>query len=602
MGRIIGIDLGTTNSLAAVYRDDEVQLIPNAFGDVLTPSVVSIGDDGTVYVGKVAKERLISNPDDTVSVFKRSMGTDKVWRLGGQTYSPQELSSFVLRRLKEDAEAFLGEPVDEAVVSVPAYFGDNARTATREAGRLAGLKVERIVNEPSAAALACIHMDEKDEANYLVFDFGGGTLDISLVDYFDNVVQISAVSGNRNLGGTDFDQAIARAFCKEHNWKFDEIAPSLRQIVMRSAEAVKVELSEKEEAEMVVSSSGNQFTMQLDRKKLIGIIGPGLQRMALPIKNVLRDGKVSLEKIDTVILVGGSSKMPVVQQYLQYVLPGASFQVMNPDHMIALGAGIYAGIMERDETVKDLILTDICPFSLGTEVRNSASPTQSLMSVIIPRNTTLPVSRTGSYSTAFDGQTTVNFGVFQGEELYARDNTRLGRIEVPVPAGPKGQEQVIAKYTYDINGILVVRVQVVSTGVTREMTFYNGKATEDEAVIARAKELEKMTMSALEDEENQLLVERTKRLYKQIDGELKIKLQYYLVEFTGALASEDRHRIYVVKKKLTQLADLIEERFVETAVEEKAIDDFMDWLDSNAGSGDEDDYWESISDTGDKPE
>ena len=304
MGKTIGIDLGTTNSLAGYWEYNAVHLIPNAFGEFLTPSVVSIDEKQTVYVGKVAKERLITHPDQTVSVFKRSMGTEKRWKISGTSFSPEELSAMVLRRLKEDAEAYLGESVEEAVISVPAYFGDKARKATRDAGRLAGLKVERILNEPSAAALACVHMDGIDQARYLVFDFGGGTLDVSLVQCFENVIEVKAVSGNTHLGGSDFDQAIARSFCKKNGLDYNHLDASMQQNILRSAEKVKIALTGAESGKMVVTTPERQMSMDITRKEMIKLIGPALQRLAAPINNVLRDGSVTPQELDAVIMVG----------------------------------------------------------------------------------------------------------------------------------------------------------------------------------------------------------------------------------------------------------------------------------------------------------
>lgn len=599
MGRIIGIDLGTTNSLAAVFMDGEVKLIPNAFGDYLTPSVVSIDDDGGVHVGKVAKERLITYPDRTASVFKRGMGADRKWKLGKEKFSAEELSSFVLKQLKADAEAFLGEPVEEAIISVPAYFGDTARNATREAGLLAGLKVDRIINEPSAAALACSMEDDKTEARYLVFDFGGGTLDVSLVDYFDNVIQITAVSGNKNLGGSDFDREIAKYYCKQKGITYDALDESARQNIIRSAETVKIELTVKEEADMVVSTTKGQDSLTISRKDMIKVIYPGLQRTTRPIMDVLRDAKLSPNALDAVIMVGGSSRMQVVQQYIQYTLKNVDIKVMNPDEMIAVGVGIYAGIVERNDDIKDIVLTDICPFSLGTQTHNEANSGMAYMTVIIPRNSVLPISRKQRFVTVADNQTLVRLGVYQGEEMYAEDNAKLGEMMLSVPPAPKGKESVSVTFTYDINGILSAEAICNSTGEKVSKVFYNGVETNDKSTLERANKIKEITLAAAEDEENTLLLEKAKRIYTQVSEDVKEPIKLFVTEFEKALSVGDRYKIHEVRRRFETIIERAEKEFVQEIVEDDSVDAFTEWLDG-VGKQDDDD-WISLLEAGDKP-
>ena len=340
MGKIIGIDLGTTNSLVAVWEDGECKLIPNTFGEYLTPSVVSFDADGTVYVGKVAKERLVTHPNDTAAVFKRFMGTSKIYQLAGKKYKPEELSALVLRRLKEDAERYLGQEIEEAVISVPAYFNDLARNATKNAGNLAGFKVDRIINEPSAAALAYQHQRQMEEATLLIFDFGGGTLDVSLVDCFDNIVEILAVGGDNHLGGSDFDRAIANAFYKECGMTEGSLTMEERAIVEERAMLCKQELTGHETATMRVELRGQEHRMDLSRIRLIEASERLFVRMSAPIQRVLTDAKKTMEEVDAVVLVGGSCKMPVVQKFLSHTLGRVDVSVVNPDYMIALGVGI----------------------------------------------------------------------------------------------------------------------------------------------------------------------------------------------------------------------------------------------------------------------
>ncbi len=590
MGHIIGIDLGTTNSLAAYWKDGESILIPNALGNYLTPSVVSVDEDGTVYVGDVAKERLISHPDRTVSVFKRSMGTDRTWQLGGKWYRPEELSALVLRKLREDAEHFLGEPVEEAVISVPAYFGETARRATRDAGRLAGLKVDRIVNEPSAAALACQHMKKQQEAHLLVYDLGGGTLDVSLVHCFENIVEITAVSGDTHLGGSDFDRLIAERFCSQNGMQPFGMQPKgLQEALLRSAEAAKKHLSQFQTAIMAVQMPDCSGVMELTQKELISLSGSLLRRMAEPVNTVMRDGHMTAADIDRIVLVGGSTKMPLVQQYLRYILRDVPIVTANPDYMVALGAGVYAGIKERDASVKDMIMTDICPFSLGVNVVNESDRANSYMSVIIPRNSALPISRTHIYSNASDMQTCSLFGVYQGEDLYAKNNKKLGELSVHYPEAKKGERSVGVRFTYDINGLLIVHARVLPDGEEKEVVFLNGRQTDaaDATVHQRVEELKKLRLGGRDQEEVDLLLARAERVYTQITGGQREQLQAAISRFSEQLASGRSVETQKAEDALTALLDRIErEIHTEIGEEKETLSGFMDWMEGTGTTED----------------
>lgn len=553
MGRIIGIDLGTTNSLAAVWQDGKSRLIPNSFGEYLTPSVVSIDEGGMVYVGKIAKERLVSHPAQTASVFKRFMGTGKTYSLGGKVYRPEELSALVLRKLKEDAERYLGEEVKEAVVSVPAYFNDMARKATKDAGALAGLHVERIINEPSAAALACRggkHIDlQTEDETLLVFDFGGGTLDVSLVDCFENVIEIAAVSGDNHLGGSDFDRAIAELFCKENLIVLEELSPQRQGVILESAANAKCALTREEHTLMTVADGEFCRQMELSNRKLIQHSMHLFHRMIVPVKSVLNDAQKKWLEISKVVLVGGSCKMPTVQQYLRHYLPESQMTVLNPDYMVALGVGIYAGIKERDEDVRDMLLTDICPFTLGTGIQNRADEARPLMAPIIERNSALPCSRIQKFQTASDFQNTVRIDVYQGEEYYVKDNVYLGELNVDVPLALKGQEKVIVKYTYDINGLLIVDVKVESTGKEARQVIMTGTDTiAPEKIDDLVRELEQLKMSPAEQEENQMLLAWGERLFAQSMGGVREEIGNRLQHFQY-LMSKEQDPYYIMKWK-----------------------------------------------------
>lgn len=583
MSKIIGIDLGTTNSLAAVWEEGHAQLIPNSFGEYLTPSIVSMEKDGTFYVGKVARERMVTHPQDTVSVFKRFMGTSKNYCLAGKEYRPEELSALVLKKLKEDAEKYLGEPIEEAVISVPAYFNDMARNATKNAGKLAGLKVDRIINEPSAAALACQKRDSEEDALMLVFDFGGGTLDVSLVDCFENIIEILAVSGDNHLGGSDFDQIIAREFCRENNLHWEALSGEKQAVILESAIQTKTALTEQEEYTMQVGAEGIQGAMPLSRKKLIQISEDLFVRMSLPIQRVLADGKVNVNELQKIVLVGGSCKMPVVQKYLEHLLGTKEIHTVNPDYMIALGVGVYAGIKERDEEIKDMLLTDICPFSLGTGVHNYSDEDNPLSSIVIERNTALPASREISLYTMQDNQTRMEIKVYQGEEMYAKNNVLLGELTVKVPRAPKGKESVKLRYTYDINGILVVDVTVVSTGKQEQLVIVNKENNLSQGEIEnRMRELEKLKIHPREKEENQLLLAKGEKLYKETVGNMRESIDGRIKYFSYLLEKQDEIKIKRWHRQLSAYLDGIEEYLQTIRQPWENVDNFVQWYEENS--------------------
>lgn len=444
---IIGIDLGTTNSLVCVFKEGYTALIPNSFGKTLTPSAVSVGEDGSIYVGAVAKERLVTHPEATAASFKRYMGTGKVFELSGRKFTPQELSSFVLRQLKEDAERFLGEEVTEAVISVPAYFNDNQRYATKEAGELAGLKVERLINEPSAAALTASRLDEKDEGSFLVFDFGGGTLDVSIVDYFDNVIEIIAVSGDNHLGGDDFDEKIARYFCEQYQISYNGLSAGEKASLLQYAEKCKRDLSVMKEVTCTFELYGEK-KVTIDNAGLAKLGQDIFDRAAQVITRALGDSGRRMEDMDEVVLVGGSSKMPVVGFFLLTAFGKEAHAVVSPDEIVAMGAGIYAGIKERKEELRDLVLTDTCPFTLGVNVVNPADHRNPIMSPIIERNSILPSSKKGFYTNASAYQGEMLIKVYQGEGYYCRENIYLGEVRISIPKKKKEENRVEVCFTY----------------------------------------------------------------------------------------------------------------------------------------------------------
>jgi len=560
---IIGIDLGTTNSLACVYKDGKTQLIPNSLGTYLTPSVVSFEGGGEVVVGAVAKERLVTNPADTAASFKRFMGSPKTFHLAGKEFTPQELSAFVLRQLKQDAEKYLGEEVTEVVISVPAYFNNNQRAATLEAGKIAGIHVERLVNEPSAAALASSMMSEKDEQIYLVFDFGGGTLDVSVVDYFNNVIEIVAVSGDNHLGGNDFDSKIAAHFCSSHNIVLDKLSPQKQATLMRLAEKAKKELTDKESTLLHMEIAGEDKAVILNNEILISCCGTLFDRIETAVKHALRDSGFHMEDINEIILAGGSSKMPVVSYFLQSILGKRPIMIGSPDEVIAQGAGIYAGIKERKEEIRDMLLTDICPFTLGVGIHNPSNFNGHLnMSPLIERNSVLPISKMGVYTNVDNMQRKIRFNIYQGESFDCAENLCLGSITIDIAPVMAGEASVKVTFSYDINGILVVDVEDNLSSNKKQAVFKSeGMNLSPKEIAEKIEALKQYRSDFSGDERDRLLLARGSRLYQELTGINRARVAEAMKEYEYYLSINDRHAKHMLRQQITAMFDRFEEFF-----------------------------------------
>ncbi len=537
---VIGIDLGTSNSLGAVFKDGRIELIPNAYGSYLTPSVVSLNEDGKVVVGEIAKQRLITHSDVTIATFKRDMGTQRMIRLGKQQFTPEELSSFVIRSIVEDARVFLQEEITEAIISVPAYFHDEQRVATKKAGELAGVFVQRLINEPSAAALASYY-DKGKEETFLIFDFGGGTLDVSLVDCFDTMVEIISVAGDNKLGGVNFDQNIATNFLLEHHILRNQLTNWEYAILLKQAESVKQQLTHADTVTMKMRLLNRELESVYTNQRLMEESGEILERIRHVLVRVLRDGDVSASDIDQIVMVGGSSKMPMVQSYIKHLFHKAPEVDEDCDEMIAKGLGMVCAIKERKQEVRDYILTDICPFTLGSSTYNQADPEHSFMTPIIPRNTVLPCSRVVRLYTVFDQQKSIHFRIVQGEHAYADDNRRLGDVEINIPVKPKGEEVIDVRYTYDINGILLVDVTVVSTG-EQYHTVISQKMS-DAALQERMRELETLKVHPKDVSENQLVMAQLEAVFEQSSLEQRDMVRQLMETFTEVLDQQDLRKI-----------------------------------------------------------
>lgn len=552
---IIGIDLGTTNSLGTVYRNGKVELIPNRYGSYLTPSVVNMDDEGKIIVGEMAKERLITAPMHTVASFKKDMGTNKQWTLGNRTFLPEELSSFIIQSIVDDAKAYLNEEIEEAIISVPAYFYDAQRVATKRAGTLANIKVNRIINEPSAAALAS-YLDSKEEQLFLIFDFGGGTLDVSIVDCFGTIVEILSVAGNNKLGGDNFNELIADSFLKEHQLDKTQISNKEYAVCLHQAEQCKKKLTDNEKSMMNVCIQGTHYQSEYTNKRLLNESGMILKQIKDVLSHALRDGDVAIEDLDQIIMVGGSSKMPLIQSYLNHLFGRIPVVSSNCDEMIALGLGYVCAIRERNEDIKDYVLTDICPFTLGTNIKNDNDPNHAYMSPIVGRNSVLPCSRVERFCTSYDYQPKINLQILQGEHVYASDNQTLGKMSVSVPRKKAGKEAIDVRFTYDVNGILIVDVTVVSTG--KKVTKVITQNMNDEEIKAKATELEKLKVHPKDLDENKLVLEKLEALFQIVPPYLRDQMQIMIRQFEYYLNKQNPRLIRNYRNYINQVIKQIE--------------------------------------------
>lgn len=526
---ILGVDLGTTNSLAVVYKEGKPVLIPNAYGEYVTPSAVSILD-GKIVVGKLAKERLITHPECSASLFKRNMGTDVTYTLDKKEYDSATLSSFILKQLIEDAQNYLHESIDEVVISVPAYFNARQRQDTKRIGELLGIKVERLINEPSAAAIAC-HMDDEYET-FVVFDFGGGTLDVSVVDCFENVISINAISGNNHLGGTDFDRAMAEYFCFKNRLNYNVLDLSFQQSILRACEQAKIKLSTQSVAEVSLVHLNKNYNCIFDENVLFNTTHSLLESCKNVIGKAVKDSGFSASELDSLILVGGSSKMPVLQHYLSDALNIPVLKEENMDSLVALGLGKYIGIKQRDENIKDVVVTDICPFSLSTSTYNEQNPGLELSTVLIPKNSVLPTSKKMTLRTVHKGQTKVNISVFQGQAMYAKENLFLGQAFIHVPRNMHDYESFDLIYSYDINSMLYVEAIVHSTQEHYIFRVSKGDVLEKVDASVRLDSIKEVSLALYQNNEVDALLARIERIYQEVDEETQDYLMRLHSEFT----------------------------------------------------------------------
>ena len=557
---IVGIDLGTTNSLVAYFTEEGPKIIPNRLGKNITPSVVSVDEEGNVYVGETARERMSLYPDSVAMTFKRSMGTDRDYVLSGKKFKAEELSAMVLRALKEDAESYLGEEVTEAVISVPAYFDDKRRKATKRAGELAGLKVERMISEPTAAAVAYGLYDKTKDTRFLVFDLGGGTFDVSILELYHNILEVRAVAGDNYLGGEDFTQVMEKMFLQKAKLQLQNLSEKEQVRLRRNAEKAKCTISEKEKITISLLCKEETKEAEITYKEYADACEDLLMKIREPVKKSLADAGLKLGDIDEILLIGGATRLGVVRDFLIHLFRKFPDTTLNPDETVALGAAIQAAMKERREEVKEVILTDVCSFTLGTEVvveYEEGKFEDGRFCPIIERNTVIPASHTERLYTVRDNQEKVRVRVLQGESRFARNNLYLGELEIKVPKAPKGQESIDVTYTYDINSLLEVEVKVVSTGVTQKMII-KGQDNQmtDEEIAKRMEELAYLKIQPRDYEENRLVLLRAERMYEESLGERRQKLDRYITAFEAALKRGEHDEIRELREELN---DFLEE-------------------------------------------
>ncbi|NLM86882.1 MAG: molecular chaperone DnaK [Clostridiales bacterium] len=533
MAKIIGIDLGTTNSCVAVMEGGEPVVITNSEGGRTTPSVVAFTKEGERLVGQIAKRQAITNPERTIASIKRQMGTNFKFTVDGKDYTPQEISAMVLQKLKKDAESYLGETVNQAVITVPAYFSDAQRQATKDAGRIAGLEVLRIINEPTAASLA-YGLDKEEPHKILVYDLGGGTFDVSILEIGDGVFEVLATNGDTKLGGDDFDDRvvdyIAEVFKKENgiDLKKDRMA---WQRLKEAAEKAKIDLSGVMAANInlpFITADANgpkHLDITLTRAKFNELTHDLVERTIGPMQTAMKDAGLSASQIEKVILVGGSTRIPAVQDAVKNITGKEPFKGINPDECVAIGAAIQAGVLGGE--VKDVLLLDVTPLSLGIETEGH------IFTRLIDRNTTIPTEKSQVFSTAADGQTTVEIHVLQGERPMAYDNKTLGRFQLTgIPAAPRGVPQIEVKFNIDKNGIVSVTAKDMGTGNTQNVTITASTNLSEDEIKQRVKEAEQF---AEEDKKRKEEVETLNRA-----DSFQYEIEKQLRENGDKLSEEDK--------------------------------------------------------------
>ncbi|MCR9233108.1 MAG: molecular chaperone HscC [bacterium] len=568
MTHMIGIDLGTSNSLCAVFEDGQPRLIPNALNSFLTPSVISVSEDNRVLVGAAAKEMRVTQPERCAWVFKRLMGTEQSVKIGTHTFTAPEMSSLVLQSLKQDAEAYLGTPVEDAIITVPAYFNDHQRNATKLAGELAGLNVRRIINEPTAAALTYGFHDRGADKRLIVIDLGGGTFDVTAMEVFEGTLEIISTAGESMLGGEDFTDRILAWTLSTQKMQLEVAemkAPLLVARLKQECEAAKHAFSTASEARIRFPDVQGEITEQspvitISQEQFQKLSEPLIKRLSRPIARAVRDSRIPPQEFTDVILVGGATRMEVVRSFVRSFFETEPLCSYNPDEVVALGAAVQAALIQDDQAVDDMVMTDICPFTLGTEVIKEFGQRKvdGYFLPVIHRNTTIPVSREEVVFTVSPNQRQVAVGVYQGESRKVEDNLFLGKLEVKgIPPGPAGKP-VHLRFTYDLNGILEVEAYVPETGKKSTLILtQHARLSSSKEIKSAVKKLQALKFYPRDDVRNQHLLSFAERVIGEVSPYQREDLESMIDQFEHAMSSGDREYFDSVRQNLlTSLAAL----------------------------------------------
>lgn len=564
---MIGIDLGTTNSLTAFFdkSSQKPQLIPNRYGDYLTPSAVTVLEDGSLAIGKVAKERKFSHPDRTVTSFKRYMGSNKSFKLGAHNFTAPELSSLVLKSLLDDAQEFLGSRPTEVVITVPAYFSDLQRQATKTAAQLSGLKQVRLLNEPTAAALAYSIQDKEEELKLIVLDLGGGTFDVSIIEKFEGVMEIHASGGDNFLGGEDFTELLKDKISQGLSTKFWQDKEKDNKLATH-AERIKKQLTQKDHISQSIVIGGKEHDISISRSEFEELCRELLERMRVPILRALRDAKLNPNEMNYVVLVGGATRMPIIKKTVGAMFGQFPLIKIDPDTVVAHGAAVQSMLLSDNRGYEDRILTDVCPYTLGVEIAEQSNSGHhvdvGIFAPIIERNQPIPISREEDFRPTSKVSTKLDLNIYQGESRYVKDNVFIGKIVVPISKKPADDEQVRVRFTYDVSGILEVEVTLVSTGdVIRKVLQKENNSLSDEEIRQRFIELANLKIHPRESAENLFVSSRMERIYEESLGDVRIYLSQMMTQFNQVLDSQDAKAIQMVRENIVAELDQLDQDY-----------------------------------------
>lgn len=558
---IIGIDLGTTNSLATAWREGKAELIKNPLGEYLTPSAVGLADNGDILVGKAARERLLTHPEHTTATFKRYMGSANQTWLGDKYFTPEELSALVLKALKEDAEHHLQQEVTQAIISVPAYFNDTQRKATRLAGQLAGLEVLRLINEPTAAALAYGLHQKEEESRFLVFDLGGGTFDVSILEMFDGVMEVHASAGDNFLGGEDFTNLLLDDFLSQHGLDIHTLDSKTVNSMRMQMEQVKRTLNNQMAASIQHRHGEQTYDWNISSERYEQLSRPLLERLRLPVERALRDAKLQLSDIDEILLVGGSTRKMLIQKLVSRMFGRLPLRQINPDEVVAMGAAVQAGLVSRDEALSEICMTDVCPYTLGLEVSSDTDGRRidGLFSPILERNTIIPASRVEHYSPLDNYQTHLSLCIYQGESPQVKNNVYLGELELPLPRKKKNDISVEVRFTYDVNGILEVEAKVDGSDQLHSRVLQQQKTQlSDEEIRQSLAKLKGLKIHPRDQAENQHLLARAARIYEESLEAQRNYIGKLIADFMAVLDGQDPKQIHRAQIEIKELLEQIE--------------------------------------------